>query len=122
MKNEMRDFAIRDIGCIYCRMAGIEGWTPCEKHHLNAGDKAGGERVGEKATVGACQWHHVGKCYHTQSIRYCDTCTRLYGPSMKHNKRDFMERFGSGTEQLAYQDNLISNWCNPRATFPGLSP
>ena len=110
MKNSTRDFAIRDIGCIYCIMFGVKGWVQCEKHHLNAGDKAGGKRVGEKATVGACQWHHVGVCAHNGMQVNCATCIEQRGPSMRHTKRDFMECFGSGRNQLEAQDRMIAAW------------
>lgn len=105
-ESAIRDFAIRSIGCICCMQHGY-GYTPCEKHHLNEGDQPGRKRRGEKETVGLCQWHHVGKCFHTGAITKCPTCTRDYGPSWRHDKRAFLDRYGDGDTLLAYQDARI---------------
>ena len=115
MNAEMRDFAIRDIGCIasalWAEKQGIvRGPVPCEKHHLNAHDMPGGKRRGEKHTVGLSQWSHVGRCLCTGAITDCLVCKAAYGPSWRHHKREFLETFGSGDELLAEQDKRIAAW------------
>lgn len=111
MNLEMRDYAIRDIGCIAARMfAGIK--VPCEKHHLNAFDMPGGKRRGECFTIGLSQWAHVGRCL-CQELgpkRRCESCRKTYGPSWVWHKREFIETFGDGDTMLAYQDELIDKW------------
>lgn len=58
MRADIRDFALREVGCIVCRDIGM-GFVPCEKHHLLTTGKHGtGKRRGEKYTVGLCGYHH----------------------------------------------------------------
>lgn len=111
MNDAMRDFAIREIGCIACWLFGA-GMCPCEKHHLNKGDQPGRKRVGEKATVGLCQWHHVGRCWCAgfPVERDCATCKALRGPSWRHHKREFITVFGDGDALLAEQNRRIEAW------------
>lgn len=117
MNPALRDFAIRDIGCIASRrwreMCGLPPvWLPCEKHHLNAFDRHGGKRRGERYTVGLSKWSHVGHCLcGTQPLqRDCWVCKAEYGPSWHHHKREFIETFGDGDALLAYQERLIAEW------------
>jgi hypothetical protein len=60
MKADLRDFAIRDLGCVVCRLRDLAPRV-AEKHHLlTTGRHGNGKRRGEKATVGLCAWHHRG--------------------------------------------------------------
>lgn len=111
MSPELRDFAIRDIGCVACFLwADVK--TPCEKHHLNEGDQPGRKRRGEKATVGLCQWHHVGRCWCNgfPVQRECNVCRVARGPSWHHHKREFITTFGDGDTLLAEQNRRINEW------------
>lgn len=108
MNLEMRDFAIRDLGCTPCSIRGLR--VPCEKHHLNEGDQPGRKRRGEQFTVGLCQWHHVGRCHCTGAIRDCDGCKERCGPSWRHHKREFLDAYGDGDALLALQDLRIAGW------------
>lgn len=106
----LRDFAIRDIGCIACHMRNID--SPAEKHHLNEGDQPGRKRRGEAYTVGLCQWHHVSKCWCQGYPRLfrCPECLERLGPNWHYHKRAFTEEFGDGDTLLAYQNELIEQW------------
>lgn len=109
---EMRDFAIRSIGCVACRLFGA-GFCGCEKHHLNEGDTPGRARRGEKETVGLCRWHHVGACLCAGKlgvVRDCAVCFKRRGPSWWHRKRAFLLTFGTGDELLVVQNNLIADF------------
>jgi hypothetical protein len=115
MSPELRDFAIRDIGCvasaIWAERNGIvRGPVPCEKHHLNEGDQPGRKRRGEKYTVGLSQWSHVGRCFCTGAITDCQECKASYGPSWRHHKREFLDTFGDGDALLAIQNEKIARW------------
>ena len=109
MNLQMRDFAIRDLGCTACHMQGL-AFVMCEKHHLNEGDQPGRKRRGERFTVGLCKYHHTGHCAHTGVITDCAMCKETYGPSWRHHKREFLETYGTGDELLAVQDSRIDNW------------
>jgi hypothetical protein len=115
MKADLRDFAIRDIGCvasaIWAEMQGItRGPVPCEKHHLNEGDQPGRKRRGEQYTVGLSQWSHVGRCFCTGAITDCPVCKASFGPSWRHHKREFLDTFGDGDALLAIQNEKIARW------------
>lgn len=107
---DLRDDAIRSLGCIACRLQG-HGYRPCEKHHLNEGDTPGRKRRGERFTVGLCQWHHVGRCECPGSTIMrafrCPACAERLGPSWVYAKREFLTRYGSGDELLAIQNHQM---------------
>lgn len=111
MKPEVRDFAIREIGCIACIQQGY-GPSPCERHHLNEGDQPGRKRRGDKESIGLCQWHHVGRCWCNgfPINRDCPKCKAERGPSWRHHKVEFTETYGDGDAMLAYQEELLCNW------------
>lgn len=109
MNLQVRDFAIRDLGCTACFLAGIDG-VPCEKHHLNEGDQPGRKRRGERFTVGLCKWHHTGHCHCTGAITQCLRCKAVHGPSWRHHKREFLDTYGTGDVFLAIQDQRIEQW------------
>lgn len=99
MKPEIRDLAIRDIGCIVCRARGI-GLVMCEKHHLlTTGRHGTGKRRGEAYTVGLCAYHHRGIGVPTSAL----------GPSYAREPRRFRELY-SDDWLLAEQDRLIADW------------
>ena len=115
MNADLRDFAIRDLGCTACSLYGVPGRVPCEKHHLNEGDQPGRKRRGERFTVGLCQWHHVGRCLCGGIAlidRDCDMCHVKRGPSWRWHKREFLDTFGDGDQLLAVQDRRIERWGN----------
>jgi hypothetical protein len=117
MNPELRDFAIREIGCIASalwaeRMGIRRGPVPCEKHHLNEGDQPGRKRRGEKETVGLSEWSHRGICM-CAPLRVqtdCPECKAEYGPSWWHHKREFIQTFGDGDTLLAEQNRRIRAW------------
>lgn len=108
MKAELRDFAVRDIGCIPCWIAGHEG-VPCEKHHLlTTGLHGNGKRRGEQATIGCCPYHHRGQAAVgtiTARMMRAD-----YGPSYADEPEAFRATFGTDDDLLKLQDDLISAW------------
>lgn len=109
MNDQLRDFAIREIGCIFCRLAGKRP-MPAEKHHqLSTGLHGNGKRKGEKATVGGCGYHHRGAAaVGTQMARSLKE--QGYGPSLADEPRAFRQRFGTDAEHLALQNQLIARW------------
>lgn len=92
--------AIREVGCIACRMRGLARFA--EIHHLTVGGRHGQKRRGHDATIGLCPWHHRGE--NTSGER---DPAALYGPSYAHQPRAFRETFGSDEALLAMQNELI---------------
>lgn len=90
--------AIRDSGCIACRMLGLP-WMPCHVHHLTVGGRHGQKRRGHDYTIGLCPYHHVGEDAHRWALEL--------GPSYAREPRAFRERFGDDEALLAYQERLI---------------
>ena len=99
MKPEVRDCAIREIGCIVCRERGL-GYVPCEKHHLlTTGRHGTGKRRGEQATVGLCVYHHRGVGQPTAAI----------GPSYAREARAFRALYPD-IWLLERQEELLAQW------------
>lgn len=103
----IRFIAIREIGCIACRMHGIDGHVPPQVHHLNFGDRHGGKRLGDEYTVGLCVWHHVGQPFDGM---WPGQCREKFGPSWAREPKLFRETFGDGARLLEYQNTLIARW------------
>jgi hypothetical protein len=109
VNNQVRDYAIREIQCIACRLIGRRP-MPAAKHHLiSTGLHGNGKRRGEKATIGLCDYHHQGASQvGTQRARSLKE--QGYGPSLADEPRAFRARFGTDNELLALQDKLIEAW------------
>lgn len=109
MTPAMRDFAIRDIGCICCLQRGIR--SECEKHHLlSTGRHGNGKRLGERHTVGLCTWHHRGAA--GVGTAAADQMRDRYGPSYADEAAAFREAFGDDAALLEIQDRAIAAWAD----------
>jgi hypothetical protein len=94
--------AIKHGGCMACAQRGIDmvGQGLVEVHHL----LSGGRRIGHMATVGLCIWHHRACLLwgHT----HADMRTE-YGPSLAEGSKPFRAEFGTDTELLTMQNQLL---------------
>lgn len=107
MNANMRDVAIRDIGCICCLKMGA--YNACEKHHLlTTGMHGNGRRRGEQFTIGLCQYHHRGA--HAVGGERAREMAVNYGPSYADQPRKFREVFGDDDGLLAEQERLLKIW------------
>jgi len=61
--------SVASLGCIACRMDGIED-SPCQIHHLRAGAGMGQRGVD---VIGLCKIHH--DAFHLDRVKF----TRKYG-------------------------------------------
>lgn len=101
MKPYLRDFALRDIGCIVCLERGL-GKVECEKHHLlTTGRHGTGKRRGDQQTVGLCPYHHRGIGAPTPEL----------GPSYAREARRFRDLYPDPW-LLQRQNELIAVWVN----------
>lgn len=106
MKPEVRDFALREIGCVPCRLR-LRAYVPAEKHHLlTTGQHGNGKRRGEAFTVAVCPWHHRGIWPDGMTP---GQARALYGPSYAREPRAF-RKLWSDDVLLTEQDRLIEIW------------
>jgi len=91
MTNDEKTFhaAVRDLGCIVCRQAGVQ--NDCEIHHI----LQGGRRKGERFVLGLCALHHRGGAD-------CDQYT-----SRHPWRKAFEAKYGSEMSLLAKSRELI---------------
>ena len=111
MTDNMRDVAIREIGCIITlRKFGM--YAPAEKHHLlTTGRHGTGKRRGEKATIGLTAYYHRGYNYSGLQGQYTRAeALAHFGPSYADSPKLFRQEFGEDSELLAEQDRLIAVW------------
>lgn len=107
----MRDVAIREIGCIIT-LRRFGTFAPCEKHHLlTTGRHGNGKRRGEQATIGLTPYYHRGYNYSGLQGQYTRAeALKHFGPSYADSAKLFRQEFGSDEELLAEQDRLIAVW------------
>lgn len=104
--------AQRASGCAMCLLLGKprNACGPVRVHHRTTGDLHGQKQLGHDATVGLGDWHHQGI---PVGALQADRMRLLYGPSLHHHKRDFVEllqdRLGErSTDALQrFQDALL---------------
>lgn len=96
--DKARFAAIKDIGCIACRLYGF-GYRPCDVHHLTVGGKHGQPRRGHQYTIGLCPPHHTGTP---------DQYGPIPGPSYAKAPRAFRTTFGDDDALLQRQNELIA--------------
>ena len=100
MTPAVRDFAIRELGCLCCLVDG-RGYVPCEKHHLlTTGRHGNGKRLGERYTIGLCPYHHRG----------IGNPAVFGSPSLAREPRRFRELYDEDGPLLALQNRLIEEW------------
>lgn len=97
---QARFVAIKETGCVCCRLRGYPGEPP-EIHHLL--DKAH-ERRGHDETIGLCPWHHRGV---PKEGWIPKTYELLVGPSLAKGSRPFHVAFGDDELLLAEQNRVL---------------
>ena len=110
MNLELRDFAIRELGCTACSLYGVPYRVAERSTTFERRRPAGAQAPRRAVLVGLCQWHHVGRCHCDGAVRDCPACRLKHGPSWRHHKREFLDTFGDGDQLLAVQDNRIERW------------
>jgi len=99
-KKDIRRFhAIYEIGCIPCWIEGIKN-EPCQIQHV----LSGGRRVSHSHSYGSCPWHHEGQPKNDLTI---EQAYGIFGPSRKHHKREFTEKYGTEGELIEFQNQAI---------------
>lgn len=101
--------AMQAIGCVICTVYFEAPGTPGQVHHL----LSGGKRIGHDATIYLHPWFHAGEPPTTRRggvVRQqtIAEATKLYGPSLAHDRPAFEARFGTEQELLEMQNDLIA--------------
>jgi hypothetical protein len=96
--DKLRFEKLRELGCIACRIALKP--SPCghtEIHHLvdKGNRKSSG---GHAATIPLGRWHHQGIPFIDRTAGYMRA---NFGPSMRLQKREFTQTYGTQRELLA---------------------
>ncbi len=89
---------VKRLRCLACEIEDMPQPNSTEAHHQNAGGHAGQKRLGDEYQVPLCGWHHRGVRPVGMSI---DAMTRLYGPSLALDSKQFRFAYGSDSHQLA---------------------
>lgn len=102
-KSQIKRFqCISEIGCIACILEDeYRRGTPPDIHHLIDG----GKRQGHDFTVGLCPWHHRG--IPILSMTKTET-QEIAGPSLAISPHQFHKKYGSDSELLSYQNELLA--------------
>lgn len=91
--------------CMCCYQIGIKGEQYIEIHHLLSGNK----RIGHMATVSLCPWHHRGSLVAGDNVADILIGLVSRGPSLAHGSKPFHAEFGSDSELLALQNEMLND-------------
>lgn len=102
-RDQKRYAALRELGCIACRLGDHVPNGPVEIHHLV--DKGYRKHSGgNQATIPLCVWHHRGDPPLDFTVRFM---RHMYGPSMALESKLFSAAYGSQRELLAKVNQLL---------------
>lgn len=99
---------VKRLGCIPCRIQGIErdDDAVCEVPVAEANHmKSGNLRIGHEATWAGCIWHHKGRLCVTGWTHAQHR--EVLGPSLAEGAVPFHAHFGTDAELLAEQERLL---------------
>jgi len=100
-EDQARITAIKEIGCICCKLEGLD-WVYCEWHHITIS----GFTQGHQKSIGLCLWHHKGIC---EEGLTSEQMRQKYGPSLAKGSKPFHANYGTNEFLLGYQDKLIKD-------------
>ncbi len=100
---------MQELGCVICSVYFRRPGTPGQVHHL----LSGGRRIGHDATIYLHPWFHAGEPPTSRiggRVRQLTIAeaTRIYGPSLAHDRPSFEARFGTEQALLEMQNDLIA--------------
>ncbi len=84
-----------------------------ERHHLNAGGKSGGKKLGDEFTSPLCSWHHRGSFNQCAAPGGHDGWqwqmkqAAIYGPSWAMGTKLFRPVYGDDADMLEMANALI---------------
>ena len=97
-KNRM--MAIKEAGCLACKLLKPERYSYAEADHL----KSGNRRIGHDHTIALCPWHH--RMVPPEGMTF-KQAREILGPSKAEGSKPFHARFGSEQFLLEMQRDLL---------------
>lgn len=88
------------LGCLACRLIGLDFSAPAETHHLTDC----GFRRGHAFTIPLCGYHHVGRRPEGMSK---EMALRFFGPNVLDDGKAFADRFGKDDVLLGLTNKLL---------------
>jgi hypothetical protein len=116
MTPAMRDFALRDIGCIVAKLRGLPKIEATKHHLLTTGLHGNGKRRGEGFTVPLNDWSHQGRPLAAYGWDAAE-CRERLGPSYAEEAAAFRELYPDEL-LLAETEKALADW---RSKTMGLS-
>lgn len=130
MTSKQRMYHLQELGCICCwlndnsplvlrvfRSISPDLNLGVETHHLNFGGKHGGKRLGDKATIRLCWWHHKGSFNGLPApsgqsgINWMECQADKFGPSWAQGTRRFRAEYGTDEYLLELTNQaLLRDW------------
>jgi hypothetical protein len=108
MTPQLRDFALRDIGCIVARLRGLGKIAAAKHHTLTTGMHGNGKRRGEAFTVPLNDWSHQGRVL-TEYGWDAATCREKLGPSYAEEAAEFRALYPDDV-LLAETEKALAEW------------
>lgn len=108
MTPQLRDFALRDIGCIVARIRGLPKIQASKHHTLTTGMHGNGRRRGEAFTVPINDWSHQGRPLREYGWD-AETCREKLGPSYAEEAALFRELYPDEL-LLAETEKALAEW------------
>lgn len=108
MSPALRDFALRDIGCIVARLRGLPKIVGSKHHLLTTGQHGTGKRRGEAFTVLLNDWSHQG--YPLPAYGWdAAACRERLGPSYANEAAAFRAEYPDEL-LLAATESALADW------------
>jgi hypothetical protein len=99
--------AFQEIGCVPCAIESL-GFRLMTVQHVVEGMKRAEDETGNQhaMTWPGCEWHHLGLVPPDCGGR-AERAEARYGPSLAHNKRGFVDRYGPERDMIAIADAMV---------------
>lgn len=101
--DQARMAAMSGIDCIPCMIDGWDDVPATVQHVTEVGRRLEDEH---QHTYRSCAWHHLGEPP-PQANGSPSAAAKMYGPSFKHNPREFAEHYGSERQLVQIQTALV---------------
>lgn len=93
---------VKTAACVACEQNPHLGLRRCDGAGCDASHLlSGGKRIGHRATLGECPWHHRG--IPPEGFSNPDATAEVFGPSRHHHGKAYRDTYGTDAALLARQ-------------------